>query len=133
MTEQTKADRLADELAVHAHHAMNGEAYNAAIDAAAELRRLHAENETLRQQHLAAHNNSAALMGALTQVSLLTDLGGEVAEYADVVEAVRRLSALNAELLEVAKLALRMGVYGGVSPSTVEDAARAAIAKVEGK
>ena len=70
---------------------------------------------------------------ALVAISLLTHLGGEVAEYADVVEAVRRLSALNAELLEVAKLALRMGVYGGVSPSTVEDAARAAIAKVEGK
>jgi len=46
---------------------------------------------------------------------------------------LRRLSALNGELLEVAKLALRMGVYGGVSPSTVEDAARAAIAKMEGK
>jgi len=45
---------------------------------------------------------------------------------------LRRLHALNGELLEVAKLALRMGVYGGVSPSTVEDAARAAIARAEG-
>jgi hypothetical protein len=42
MTEQTRAERLADELAVHAHHAMNGEAYKSAIDAAAELRRLSA-------------------------------------------------------------------------------------------
>jgi hypothetical protein len=90
------------------------------------------QTEALRQL-LDAHNNSATLLGVLTQISRLTHLGGEVAEYADVVEAVRRLSALNAELLEVAKLALRMGVYGGVSPSTVEDAARAAIAKVEGK
>jgi hypothetical protein len=47
MTEQTKAERLADELAVHAHHAMNGEAYNAAIDDAAELLRLHALNGEL--------------------------------------------------------------------------------------
>jgi hypothetical protein len=39
------------------------------------------------------------------------------------------LIAAAPDLLEVAKLALRMGVYGGVSPSTVEDAARAAIAK----
>ena len=70
---------------------------------------------------------------ALVAISLLTHLGGEVADYEDVVEAVRRLHALNGELLEVAKLALRMGVYGGVSPSTVEDAARAAIAKAEGK
>ena len=44
---------------------------------------------------------------------------------------LRRLHALNGGLLEVAKLALRMGVYGGVSPSTVEDAARAAIKAVE--
>jgi hypothetical protein len=49
-----------------------------------------------------------------------------------IAAELRRLSALNGELLEVAKLALRMGVYGGVSPSTVEDAARAAIAKAEG-
>jgi hypothetical protein len=52
---------------------------------------------------------------------------------AETAVELRRLHALNGELLEVAKLALRMGVYGGVSPSTVEDAARAAIAKVEGK
>jgi hypothetical protein len=74
-----------------------------------------------------------AAFDALVAISLLTHLGGEVADYEDVVEAVRRLHALNGELLEVAKLALRMGVYGGVSPSTVEDAARAAIAKAEGK
>jgi hypothetical protein len=50
---------------------------------------------------------------------------------ARAAEELRRLSAVNAELLEVAKLALRMGVYGGVSPSTVEDAALAAIARAE--
>jgi hypothetical protein len=37
---------------------------------------------------------------ALVAISLLTHLGGEVAEYADVVEAVRRLHTLNGELLE---------------------------------
>ena len=46
MIEQT-ALRLAEVLAVHAHHAMNGEAYNAAIEAAVELRRLHAVNQQL--------------------------------------------------------------------------------------
>jgi hypothetical protein len=70
-------------------------------------------------------------------------LADELDEYWDSGEAyglvryaadeLRRLHALNGELLEVAKLALRMGVYGGVSPSTVEDAARAAIARAEGK
>jgi hypothetical protein len=58
MSEQSTALRLADELAVHAHHAMNGEAYNAAIDAAAELRRLSAVNQELLealQMALSAH------------------------------------------------------------------------------
>jgi hypothetical protein len=49
----------------------------------------------------------------------------------DAATELRRLHALNGELLEVAKLALRMGVYGGVSPSTVEDAARAALEQPE--
>jgi hypothetical protein len=75
MSEQTKAERLADELAVHAHHAMNGEAYNAAIDAAAELRRLHAVNEELRRC-------------------------AEVEEVEKYAAANRRLYALNGELLE---------------------------------
>jgi hypothetical protein len=62
---------------------------------------------------------------------LIAYLGGNTA--AQAAAELRRLHALNAELLEVAKLALRMGVYGGVSPSTVEDAARAAIARAEEK
>jgi len=44
---QPKALRLADELDIHAHHAMNGEAFNAAVSAAGELRRLHAVNQEL--------------------------------------------------------------------------------------
>ena len=59
--------------------------------AADELRRLHAENEVLRQQHLDAHRNSGTLMAALTEISMLTHLGGEVAEYEDVVDAVRQM------------------------------------------
>ena len=62
-----------------------------AMEAAAELLRLHAENETLRKQHLDAHRNSSTIFAALVQISLLTHLGGEVAEYGDVVEAVRQM------------------------------------------
>lgn len=46
-TQQPEAFRLVDELVLHAHHAMNGEAYSAAIAAAAELRRLHEVNQEL--------------------------------------------------------------------------------------
>ena len=88
---------------------------------------------TLREMAEPEQEQEPVAFDALVAISLLTHLGGEVADYEDVVEAVRRLHALNGELLEVAKLALRMGVYGGVSPSTVEDAARAAIARAEGK
>lgn len=96
-----------------------------------------AENETLRQQHLAAHNNSAALMGALTQVSLLTDLGGEVAEYADVVDAVRRLHALNGELLDALKECLpyvreTLLNTGSMDAYHTETKASVAIKKAEG-
>ena len=69
-----------------------------AVDAAAELLRLHDENEMLRQQHLEAHRNSSTIFAALVEISLLTHLGGEVAEYGDVVEAVRRLHAENERL-----------------------------------
>jgi hypothetical protein len=48
MNEQSEALRLADELETHAHHAMNGEAFYAAGKAAAELRRLQAEIESLK-------------------------------------------------------------------------------------
>ena len=44
---QPEALRLADELEINAHHAMNGEAFASAISAAAELRRQHAEIERL--------------------------------------------------------------------------------------
>jgi hypothetical protein len=126
MTERTKAERLAEYLTGLADDIEHTHYTDDVLLSAAELRRLSAENETLRRQHLAAHNNSAALMGALTQVSLLTDLGGEVAEYADVVEAVRRLHALNGELLEALKLALPQLI------GRAERTARAAIAKAEG-
>jgi hypothetical protein len=67
---------------------------------------------------------------ALVAISLLTHLGGEVAEYADVVEAVRRLHALNGELLEALKaLCESHSRFSG----GVWDKARAAIAKAEGK
>lgn len=90
--EQPKALRLANALlepVVLDKHTMQ---------AADELRRLHKENDRLRQQHLEAHNCTAAIFGALTQISLLTDLGGEVDEYQDVVEAVRRLHKENASM-----------------------------------
>jgi hypothetical protein len=63
---------------------------------------------------------------ALVAISLLTHLGGEVAEYADVVEAVRRLHAVNQELLEALKLAWPQLI------GHAERTARAAIAKAEG-
>jgi hypothetical protein len=72
-------------------------------EAAAELRRLHAENKTLRKQHLEAHRNSSTIFAALVEISLLTHLGGEVAEYGDVVDAVRRLREEKAGLLEALK------------------------------
>ena len=46
-TEQPKAPQLADELEIHAHHAMNGEAFASAINAVAELRRLNQVNADL--------------------------------------------------------------------------------------
>jgi hypothetical protein len=72
---------------------------------------------------------------ALVAISLLTHLGGEVAEYADVVEAVRRLSTVNGELLEALKMAMLDWENMRVVPpaSRPHKAARAAIAKAEGK
>lgn len=46
-TQQPEALRLAEELDIHAHYAMNGEAFNAAVAAVAELRRLHEVNKEL--------------------------------------------------------------------------------------
>ena len=46
-TQQPEALRLAEELNIHAHHAMNGEAFAVAVVAVAELRRLHESNTEL--------------------------------------------------------------------------------------
>ena len=102
--------------------------------AAAELRRLHDENEMLRQQHLEAHRNSSTIFAALVEISLLTHLGGEVAEYGDVVDAVRRLHAVNAELLEALRRIDEMcAAPPNFSDATMQEIARAAIARAEGE
>jgi hypothetical protein len=69
-----------------------------------------------------------AAFDALVAISLLTHLGGEVAEYADVVEAVRRLHALNRELLEALQRSRAQWIH-----SVNAEFCLAAIAKVEGK
>jgi NTP pyrophosphatase (non-canonical NTP hydrolase) len=76
---------------------------------------------------------------ALVAISLLTHLGGEVAEYADVVEAVRRQHALNGELGAALRrlisycntLENRLMEADGEHPAVQE--AKEAWAKVEGK
>ena len=67
MSAQPNALRVADELAVHAHHALNGEAYNAAIDAVAKLRRLHSLNREMLEalKSTRAFVNSVAPHGGL--------------------------------------------------------------------
>jgi hypothetical protein len=97
MKEQSEALSMADMLDDEALRWGTPELYKAA----AKLRRLHAENETLRQQHLEAHRTAAALASAMTAISLRTHLGGEVAEYGDVVDAVRRLHAENERLHQI--------------------------------
>jgi hypothetical protein len=68
---------------------------------------------------------------ALVAISLLTHLGGEVAEYADVVESVRRLHALNEELLgALRRMADPRNIHFAGDAQVV---ARAAIARAEGK
>jgi hypothetical protein len=117
MTEST-ALRLADQLIAY----LGG---NTAAQAAAELRRLHAENEKLRQQ---------PAFDALVAISLLTHLGGEVADYEDVVEAVRRLHALNGELLEALLEERRvrlMGQEDDVHWESLRDMRRAAMAATD--
>jgi hypothetical protein len=102
---QPEALRLAE----YMDHALNDP--NDVADAvSAELRRLYAENEALREANEAF---------------------GKRQEWWN--ERMFALEQQRDALLEVAKLALRMGQYGGVSPRTVEDAARAAIAKAEGE
>jgi hypothetical protein len=76
---------------------------------------------------------------ALVAISLLTHLGGEVADYEDVVEAVRRLHALNGELGAALRrlisycntLENRLMEADGEHPAVQE--AKEAWAKVEGK
>jgi hypothetical protein len=95
--------------------------------AAAELRRLHAENETLRKQR-------DEIFTALVQISLLTHLGGEVAEYGDVVDAVRRLKEEKAGLLEALRRIDEMcAAPPNFSDATMQEIARAAIARAEGE
>ncbi len=131
--DKPEALRLADLL-----EQIDGQHWQVQDSAATELRRLQAENETLRKQHLEAHRNSSTIFAALVEISLLTHLGGEVAEYGDVVDAVRRLHAVNAELLEALKIA-RPYVSAALTETGSADAYRAecqvdiAIAKAEGE
>ena len=90
--------RLYDQLRVVIDRGRESITHDVAVEA---VRLLQAENETLRQQHLEAHQNSATLMGVLTKISLLTHLGGEVADYGDVVDAVRRLKEENERLHQI--------------------------------
>jgi hypothetical protein len=69
---------------------------------------------------------------ALVAISLLTHLGGEVAEYADVVEAVRRLHALNGELLEALKQMLEVWEEDPAYGAKHADKARAAVIRARG-
>jgi hypothetical protein len=76
---------------------------------------------------------------ALVAISLLTHLGGEVADYEDVVEAVRRLHSVNTELGAALRrlisycnnLENRLMEADGEHPAMQE--AKEAWAKVEGK
>jgi hypothetical protein len=68
-----------------------------------------------------------AAFDALVAISLLTHLGGEVADYEDVVEAVRRLHALNGELLEALQRSRAQWIHSVNAAFCL-----AAIAKAEG-
>jgi hypothetical protein len=75
-----------------------------------------------------------AAFDALVAISLLTHLGGEVADYEDVVEAVRRLSAVNRELLEALLEERRvrlMGQEDDVHWESLRDMRRAAMAATD--
>jgi hypothetical protein len=65
---------------------------------------------------------------ALVAISLLTHLGGEVADYEDVVEAVRRLHAVNQELLEALQRSRAQWIH-----SVNAEFCLAAIARAEGQ
>ncbi len=80
-----------------------------------------------------------AAFDALVAISLLTHLGGEVADYEDVVEAVRRLHSVNTELGAALRrlisycntLENRLMEADGEHPAMQE--AKEAYAKAEGK
>ena len=90
--------RLYDQLRVVIDRGRESITHDVAVEA---VRLLHAENDLLRQQHLEAHRNSSTIFAALVEISLLTHLGGEVADYGDVVDAVRRLKEENERLHQI--------------------------------
>jgi hypothetical protein len=106
MTEQPTALRLADALEGHAKQAWTRE------EAAAELRRLHHENERLHQINQ-SHEMKLSVRGYEIQIA--------------------DLKAVNAELLEALKQALEECIWPSERLSDVCDKARAAIAKAEGQ
>lgn len=55
------------------------------------------ELETFRQQHAEAHRSTSVIFDVLLRISDMTDLGGEVAEYEDVLEAVKRIAPAERE------------------------------------
>lgn len=96
---------------------------------AAERRAEEAERRS--GEHLSAHLSS---FGALAGVSALTDLGGEVDDYEEVVEAVRRLGR-GAEAMEAVADAARAldrwfdkGVMHAAPPGNLTEALRMALA-----
>jgi hypothetical protein len=97
------------------------------------------DREALEQfVHPPRREPEPAAFDALVAISLLTHLGGEVADYADVVDAVRRLHAVNQELLEALQAMLRMTERHATpgliaTPGSPVALARAAIARAEGK
>lgn len=63
-----------------------------------ELKAAYALVDSLRTQHTEAQRCTSQIFSALLNISLLTALKGEVAEYEDVVEEVRRMRDRLAEV-----------------------------------
>jgi hypothetical protein len=82
--------------------------------------------------HPPRRETEPAAFDALVAISLLTHLGGEVADYEDVVEAVRRLHALNGELLEALKQMLEVWEEDPAYGAKHADKARAAVIRARG-
>lgn len=110
-------------------------------EAADEIERLRAQGATLREQHKQAHENSAKIFSALVDISVLTPLGGEVADYADVVAAVRALREdaerfdyiARRHALSVCRLVNGHGMAGDISEGARGVRLRAAIDEAMGK